>query len=112
MNPQELRIGNTILRNGIVVTVDYQTFRDVEKYPDQYQGIELTEEWLIKFGFQKINKNVFRIEEDYEVTVKEDKVRFFICTYMDYPPSVSIKYAHQLQNLFYSLCGEELQLKN
>lgn len=111
---EELRIGNTILRNGIVVTVDHQSFRDVEKYPDQYQGIELTEDWLIRMGFtvsggwiykfgvteSDVNDGVHYVLESNTILIgNHNKLKY------------KIKYVHQLQNLYFALTEEELQLK-
>ncbi|AZA91146.1 Uncharacterised protein [Chryseobacterium nakagawai] len=107
---QELRLGNKVLRNGIVVNVDNQTFWDIEKYPDQYEPIELTEDWLLKMGFEKLVHKYYKLG-DYSVSMPKDEIRFIICNYMESPPSVKIKHVHQLQNLFHSLCGEELTIK-
>ena len=107
--PQELRLGNKILSNGIVVTVDNQTFWDIEKYPDQYEPIELTEDWLLKFGFKPaefhdfLYKNIFIINYGgkYYRAYLDGKTRI----------DVELKYVHQLQNLIHSICGEELKIK-
>lgn len=82
--------------------------------------IELTEEWLIKFGYtkedeyfydkeketrllqSKISPKVFSFEMAYSNT-NDDSEKW---VYMN-----SIHYLHQLQNLFFCLCGEELEIK-
>ena len=51
LQPQDLRIGNYVKRNGMVVQVDHKTFWDVKNKPTEYESIPLTEEWLLKFGF-------------------------------------------------------------
>ena len=111
--PQELRLGNKILRNGIVVTVDNQTFWDIEKYPDQYEPIELTEDWLLKFGFEKTTPDgwlCLNISNDWtflywnkgllELSVNRHSVVL-----------KNVIHVHQLQNLTFALNGEELTIK-
>ena len=72
--------------------------------------IPLTEEWLIKFGFAS---NEYK-DEFYKSYIHLD------CEYTDHNTfnvafkglklSIDVKYVHQLQNLFFALCGEELNI--
>ena len=81
----------------------------------EYNGIPLTEEWLLKFGFVK-NEDEYilghlsledRSKDIYSKDVnKEDFGSWFINSYL-----LEIEYVHQLQNLYFALTGEELQLK-
>lgn len=115
--PQELRLGNKVIRNGIVVTVDYQTFWNVEKYPDQYQPIELTEDWLLKMGFDLLHFGKFRkvydllkdsrfgYSDNFGLANIESAVTFGCKDF------THVKYVHQLQNLYFALTGEELTIK-
>ena len=54
MTNKGLQIGNYIKRNGLVVRVDEQTFWDIKNFPEQYEYIELTEEWLLRLGFERV----------------------------------------------------------
>ncbi len=75
--------------------------------------IPLTEEWLLKFGFELVNGvywTKFRIsfEEDDEKgywnmteSFGGDLISF----------CVSIQYVHQLQNLYFALTNTELEIK-
>lgn len=72
-------------------------------------GIPLTEEWLLKFGFEKINH---RIEG---IIYKKSWLRFNeYARLIDWRGgSIESKvcfYVHQLQNLYFALTGEELTL--
>ena len=123
MNEKYLRIGNYIqlYRNAedkemsihkvkaIFYSTDYSCY--CVELEDTFvvnieRGIEpipLTEEWLLKFGFKKNsefyeNGKVILIEEN-----NSFHLAFLNCS--------SIKYVHQLQNLYFALCGEELQLQ-
>lgn len=73
------------------------------------EPIELTEEWLIKFGFE-LNGSMY---SKYPDTVIDEKL-LWIGIYSDkmeydaefYCP----KYVHQLQNFYFALTGKELTL--
>lgn len=122
MKATELRIGNLISFEKEYYTISgiSQAFTDepfdVELKNDngmfesidieEVSPIPLTEEWLLKFGFEKayscyhkqtkigkeiiLNKNYFLMDIDFPVCVDE---------------------VHKLQNLFFALTGEELQIK-
>lgn len=71
----------------------------------EYEPIELTEYWLLKLGFEKIN---YTFWAKGLAVHNHDIVNF----YMLYDQNRTyIKYVHQLQNLYHSLCGEELKIK-
>jgi hypothetical protein len=80
-----------------------------------YEPIPLTEEWLLKFGFEvnrqtKEDNNIWRCsctEGYFEV---EQIIGFFLWDNHCY--GTEIKYVYQLQNLYFALTGEELQLKD
>lgn len=94
----------------------------------RYAGIPLTEEWLLKFGFDKIDKQRFQkrqhtapanvvyefmhchysgmadeAEFDYWIVNKDNK------NILDWYTPLS--FVHQLQNLYFALTGEELTIK-
>lgn len=72
------------------------------------KGIPLTEELLLKFGFE--------IEIGYSHNIAKlgfIRIKFGDNFYFDYTYSrTKIQYVHQLQNLHFALTGEELTLKN
>lgn len=82
-----------------------------------FEPIPLSEEWLLKFGFEKLTSK----EEGFRSTsyTYKDKKNFisFIVHFDDGLLSVSFwqgnekKYVHQLQNLFHSLTGKELEIQ-
>ena len=106
MKAQELRIGNWIL-NGI--NEEFQTngetinnFDAGQALLGAFKPIPLTEEWLVKLGFEDdilyIGNHTFRMNT-YGVI-------FYFNT-----PLLYIKYVHQFQNLVFALTGEELIIK-
>lgn len=79
--------------------------------------IPLTEEWLLKFGFtfKRTDKsNTYTLGSFRASYVTEG--RFKNKRYLTYGNALTFedfwncKYVHQLQNLHYSLCGEELEI--
>ena len=113
MEATELRIGNYVEAEG------YYPFGDIDGIEKEtvrigvtsyllsaILPIKLTEEWLLKFGFVKgigeyrIGNYSYNIWNKM-VYVKEEEVT-----------KVDLLFVHQLQNLFYSLCGEELTIKD
>lgn len=78
-------------------------------------AIPLTEEWLVKFGFEKqktpyLNDGYlgydFVHENDFEIAIFEDGFIYNTAIHR-----INIKYVHQLQNLFFALTEKELELK-
>jgi hypothetical protein len=124
MKASELRVGNLLdtkeHKNVIVSAIDsvdseigyywrlhYFGYWKINKF----QPIPLTEEWLLKFGFKKVSTN---FENDFLIIHGNIKTGTFdfllnIPNTTRYNVSV-IKFVHQLQNLYFSLFGEELRL--
>ena len=108
----ELRIGNLIKRNGIVVTVDHQTFYDVIRYPEQYERIPLTKEWLDKLSFvysyfEGYSYSINLIEYHYSIDYNIPNGLFSTNIKIAY----KLEYVHQIQNLYFSIKGKELTTK-
>lgn len=134
MKSNELRIGNfvryaaetqyvhAITRTGVEVDGLAIKFEDVSP-------IDLTEEWLLKFGFDlsKSNKHIYITYATYGIfsVVKYDKSKIveeykhlnhddYIVVYNQCADECSFynfKYVHQIQNIYFALTGEELTLK-
>lgn len=63
----ELRIGNLLnqmLTSGKweALPFEVQDFERLEMHPEYFNPIPLTEEWLLKFGFEKVNKYMYTFE--------------------------------------------------
>jgi hypothetical protein len=115
MKATELRIGNLVKGKEMnvywtVEAVDSNSIFSYGKWRslDAFEPIPLTEEWLVKFGFEKYKfdhkENQYRYKE--RLIVSRDG------NFVDYGSSVILKHLHQLQNLYHALTGEELTLKN
>ena len=115
MKANELRIGNlikhhdkTITVAGIVRNTIYYESKElcfdsnIGEY-NPFQPIQLTEEWLLKFGFVEEFENKF-YKDSIAIEVFENECILYIGYFVD----LAINYVHQLQNLHFALTGEEL----
>lgn len=127
----DFRIGNLVLNeDGELCKIEqlssekmecFQQVSNIEnkscistKYPSNIYAIPLTEEWLLKAGFKEI-----KFLNEYLVREKGYKYLDMIIRYgifdghrflFDFANEkcVNLKYVHQLQNLYFAICGEEL----
>ena len=132
MKANELRIGNLLTwedepnRLLIVSEIGFNNQKNrwvrfengdgsiIEDEFSQLIPISLTEEWLVKFGFEKLwyddngmklpyyrlNQNDYLFDLDYEFCATRDDAGY-----------IYLKSVHQLQNLYFALTGEELEIK-
>jgi hypothetical protein len=126
MKESELRIGNLLetylepqISEWIEIYVAIETLNNIQENPDThgYRPIQLTEEWLLKLGFEEDlsqldppdtpNGNFWA---EYEKNGVRVDMPFF--EYNHDEINIEIKHVHQLQNLYFALTGEELTLKN
>ncbi len=116
MKANELRIGNFIFyANGDICKVSYHQIRyliiTTEKV--NYSPIPLTEEWLLKFGFEKSNvvDKYYTINNQFAISTADDKFRFIKGNFVCQLVLSELQYVHQLQNLYFALTNEELTIK-
>lgn len=136
MKANELRIGNlvksgkgiylvsTISEFEIMVLKSVKDGEYIECSNVIYQPIPLTEEWLIKFGFERqvgtkgCNEWILK---EWSIEDRSEESDSFL---KDNPDIIDcfgvwrwdvylhdIKHVHQLQNLYFALTGEELTIK-
>ena len=129
MKANELRIGNFIIESlsfgsDKVIKVDPNIFN---RRIDEFIPITLTEEWLLKFGFKKWGNNDAPRTISYEFKGWSVFPPNSSCNFQDgfgfmwYKPikdeniesaRVIVKHVHQLQNLYFALTNEELEINN
>lgn len=139
MKASELRIGNLVEIEGSITTVEtlgdeginfdvnYGEYGGIE-YEGYYgkrvwssrsviDPIPISEEWLKKFGFKQ-DRSVWERPLKKEINDSPSNIQtwrdsneFQICRVGIYATSVKCDYVHQLQNLYFALTGEELDLK-
>lgn len=116
IDPKELRLGNLV---KYFDTKECICIYEIQcRYEDTYsindinnnkliEPIELTEEWLLKFGFEK--------ENDYMYSINKGTVDYFpLWIFSDgiyfcrLSKPIKLKYVHKLQNLYFELREKEL----
>jgi hypothetical protein len=117
----ELRIGNLYNDNGVFKKASPSTIEEVWNAPRSWcKAIPLTEEWLLKFGFEKVDIVLTSISIaplNLPCTFHLPNTPFSFClgklilTTGTGDFCVNIDYVHKLQNLYFALTGEELTIK-
>lgn len=128
MNPNELRIGSKVYYNGthkevgtvtgVVVYFDGSCLVNLNGRANGLYKIEelspipITEEILLKCGFEKVRyekyaHNKLNKLRAYPHVMKNGFGAYIMGAYT----LPNIKYLHQLQNLYFALTGEELNIK-
>lgn len=117
MKSNELRIGNWYDENGTQRQVTPNIIEEIWVSERKWvEPITLTEEWLVRFGFEETSRYGKYLEFNIN-TDREQSFRLPICKHSDKDywyilrGSAKVKYIHQLQNLYFALTGEELRLK-
>lgn len=86
---------------------------DLDHRSEEIFPISVTGEVLVRFGFEKIRRNSFKNQENIIVLIWPDGVCGITIYYngneIDTPHN---KHLHQLQNLYQSLTGKELEIKD
>lgn len=117
--PQDLRIGNWLIDgNGSYYQVEIPDLALLSQRPDtkECNPIELSAEILEKAGFDRLPGSTFvyrTFVKDFEISVSTELHYAYIDTQWG-QASIKhpiVKYLHQLQNLFWCLCGEELPVE-
>jgi hypothetical protein len=122
MKAEELRIGNYLTSEiNPLVNISALHILSIAEGNEEFKPIPLNEEWLIKAGFQKDEQGWFNIHFKIEgfapnsFSVNVNSKATSICSHTNaYEGVISyvkqIEYVHQLQNLYFSLTGEELPI--
>lgn len=139
MEARELRIGN-YYQGGLEIKGSFEAKLNLSDFnrvflltsdhlqvllsmPDWLKFIKpipLTEEWLRKFGMDSLDMEIDYVEWGFDngekFNIVQDGIGNKFPFYFEYDLGfgnnrIEIKYVHQLQNLFYCLTGNELELK-
>ena len=123
MDAKELRIGNLVSRldlgdHSLRVESVLELRKDkvlttgpisVICLYSETKPIPLTEEWLLKFGFERIDgmwtiSNFNGYLTKYLLLNGENGYKYFV----SHCGMLNVRFVHQLQNLYFDLTGEEL----
>ena len=115
MKATELRLGNLVyykikdsmderLEWDEIAHIDWDDLRILTNFENNsdYKPIPLTEEWLLKFGFDKAVNGWWSSDEIF--SYRDGYFGFGVDRH------TKIQYVHELQNLYFALTGEELTI--
>lgn len=88
-----------------LIDIEHLYKKEYNQFIEFLQPIPLTEEWLVKFGWEKSGEWFYM--DYYEMNLNG----IFNPSDAHYTIHNDIKYVHQLQNLYFALTGEELKIK-
>jgi hypothetical protein len=127
MNAKELRIGNLVYHNDEIIEIKSLRPQDDDVNDeisfDSIYGIKLTEEWLIKCGFEECQdyyaggKSMFFYDIDKSLENSEfyifsnENNEFNLSSMEDQiviSKKLNIKYVHEIQNLIFALTRKDL----
>ena len=134
MKATELRVNNwyNSTKFQIPVICEFADFAELDARADgakvdedlvdeMFQPILLTEEWLLKFGFElkdEVNMGFIKqINFPHMKNYLYANSKFYTTALWDDKKQIEIfimnqaKYVHQLQNLYFALTGNELEIK-
>lgn len=121
LSAKDLRIGNyyrldkSVSIDENVLRLEMSDIRANRNICKLINPIPLTKEWLLKFGFEKseVTENIHTWSNHSIAinTYSKEKVVFYWLRWYQHPKQSRIKYVHQLQNLYFALTGEELEIK-
>lgn len=130
LSATELRIGNLV---GIASSLNFSTGKvtlisnnrillenKISNKNHKFIPIELTEEWLVKFGFEKAKHSHgydCYIKDGFDFDIVSHGRYWVLAIYTDESCTDSLyfahgrfEYVHQLQNLYFALTGSELTI--
>ena len=106
----DLRIGNIVF--SAMIDESFKVSNLTTDYDPLCKPIEITEEWVLKFGFEKQENNWKKlcICNDWTYLYWERLTGLELSVNKHSVMQPHIKYVHQLQNLYYALTGVELSV--
>ena len=118
----EMMLGNFLQWKGSDVENNYFNVTSIEPdfdWLEEAEPIPLTEEWLLKFGFEiKETNGLLNVSINDFIRLELMKLSPEYCVFLvaknnlDFCLSLNrIKYVHQLQNLYFTLTGKHLTIK-
>ena len=106
MKLSEVRIGNFVWWNGVVVKVTSELLHAFISGTADFEPVPLDQDWLRKFGFLEFNypdsRSRWFSDDVLELELKRDNT-YILKTF-------EIKSVHQLQNVYLDLTGDELTI--
>ena len=115
MNAKNFRLGNYYLENGVVEKITPSVIEQIAESEDRiwFEPIKTSNENLLKLGFVKLKSNIFWFSKHIKNGMKLNISDIGYVEIEDIDRTVIelsqiCEYIHQVQNLYFALCGEEL----
>jgi hypothetical protein len=115
MKIEELRIGNyvTIIphKENDVIKIDCENFKNLLEFKtfDRLNPIPLTEEWLLKLGFEMKGFYRLKVTSFLELCWKPHNKTLNIQTIKNgFTEDSKVRYVHEFQNLYFALNKKEI----
>ena len=106
---KDLRIGNKVDLYGSIATIETVDFAGIGIAIKEGKPIPLTEEWLLKLGFENSGGYWIKSNSSFFFGITTNGELMFLFDDALTCPA-NIKYVHSLQNFFFALTGKELTL--
>lgn len=122
-NLSDFRIGNYVAQGNDLFIIDAEDMAEFIKngIPDDIYSVLLGDKTFIRFGFTKIKFKSYDgseevgwekiFDKEFEFTMYEEDKKEHMYSFRYNDISSSFNTAHQLQNLYHSLSGQELTFK-
>jgi hypothetical protein len=105
MKVEDLRVGNRIIKDGVMILVDARTIFEFDTNTEiKYQGLPIKERFLTDNGFRGAGNGIY-IKNGFCVTKMYRKK---IYTFIGYVRGYRFKFVHELQNCYRFTTGKEL----
>lgn len=121
ISANELRVGNWIQTpvRKKAMQANIKVIRMLQTRPNVFEAIQITPEWLDRFGFEKClldDITYYNLQLtancDYNLAIGCDtKNEFIEVRLYPYGKHFRYRFVHQLQNLYHAITGTELILK-
>ena len=104
MKARELRVGNLVNFDDTLLKFEFESGWNL----DYIKPIELTDEWLIKLGFE--SDGIEWWNGIICLGIFKDGLNYLPTEEINYRVGQKFEYVHQIQNLHYAITGDELNV--
>lgn len=107
LGPEDLMIGNFVYHQKDIYIISYGNDMD---FADEYLPIKITDYWLRKFNFNRIDGVSYKESyKNFLVKRTSDDFSFYLINGIDLVFVKSVKYVHEIQNLYKSITGVNIE---